>query len=257
MDPERVVASGDVDPFERFSPDDADADRLRATRPAVTRRAVAASRRSRLLSRVATGTTLAAVCGAVGVVVGIAVGAPPVTLDALTPAASDDAPTVAALVERGDTVSYESPAIAELVTPMVEGFPYEWETNLPEWTIEFVAGDDRIAGYTWSREHRIEIFVRSDSTAASLERVLAHEIGHAIDVSLNDTGERERWQSVRGIEDDPWWPDSGAADFETGAGDFAESFAYLLSGDEDDFKARLAAPPDETALALLEELIEP
>ncbi|MGH1504316.1 MAG: hypothetical protein ACRBI6_12220 [Acidimicrobiales bacterium] len=245
-----------MDPFERFSPDDAAADRLRATR--ASKRAVTASRRSRLVGRVATVVTALAVAGAAAVAAGIAVGAPPVTLSGLSPeAGADRVPIAAALVERADTVAYGTADIEALASPIVDDFPYPWETHLPEWTIEFVAGEDRIAGYTWSREHRIEVFVRSDSTAERLERVLAHEIGHAIDVSLNDTGERERWQEARGIENEPWWPDSGAADFETGAGDFAESFAYLLIGDADDFKARLTAPPGEAELALLEELIEP
>lgn len=205
------------------------------------------------VSRAASWVMAALVFGALGVVFGVALERTGQWPEA--PSAAAEA--TEALADRPSLVTYADTDIEAIARPAVESFAYDWETNLPGWQIEFVPGEDRIAGYTWSREHRIEIFVRDHSTTGSLERVLAHEVGHAIDVTLNDTDDREAWQAARGIEDEPWWPESGAADFETGAGDFAESVAYLFVTDDEDFRSLLAAPPSELELALLSRLIEP
>ncbi len=131
---------------------------------------------------------------------------------------------------------------------------YDWQQRLPEWRIDFVEGDTRIAGYTWSHERRIEVFIRDDATPAGVARILAHELGHAVDVTYNSSDERLAWLEQRNAEPDtPWWPSSGAADFETGAGDFAESFAVWLVG-PDDYRSRVAPAPTQTDLALLERL---
>ncbi len=131
---------------------------------------------------------------------------------------------------------------------------YDWQRRLPEWRIDFVEGDTRIAGYTWSHERRIEVFIRGDATPAGVARILAHELGHAVDVTYNSSDERLTWLEQRNAEPDtPWWPSSGAADFETGAGDFAESFAVWLIG-PDDYRSRVAPAPTQTDLALLERL---
>jgi hypothetical protein len=54
---------------------------------------------------------------------------------------------------------------------------------------------------------------------------LAHEIGHALDITyLNDVA-RSRWLVARGEADAVWWPGEGPGDFHVGAGDFAEGVA--------------------------------
>ena len=61
--------------------------------------------------------------------------------------------------------------------------------------------------------------------------MVAHELGHALDLELLDTGKRRAWKQQRGLAvDAPWWPAQGAADFDTGSGDFAECFATLAVG---------------------------
>jgi hypothetical protein len=47
---------------------------------------------------------------------------------------------------------------------------------------------------------------------------------------------RATWQDLRGL-DGPWWPDSGAADFHVGAGDFAEAFARVVADSPSDAAA--------------------
>ncbi len=62
-----------------------------------------------------------------------------------------------------------------------------------------------------------------------------------------------RWLDLRGIDSAPWWPDNRAADFATGAGDFAESFAAWQVGDAS-FRSELGEPPSDAELLLLEQL---
>lgn len=143
---------------------------------------------------------------------------------------------------------------AESLGPLaLAAIDYPWGSQLRGWTITFVDGEGHVAGYTWSQESRIEVFVRPGDDVAAVTRVLAHELGHAVDVSLNDADERNRWLAQRGAEAVNWWPTSGAADFETGAGDFAEVFAAWQVGDSD-FRSRVARTPTPEDLALLEQL---
>ncbi len=151
------------------------------------------------------------------------------------------------------TVSFESPRVQSLAGPALEAIEYPWREQLPGWKIEFVSGASHIAGYTWSREERIEVFVRPGATSADLARILAHELGHAVDVSKNSGDERREWLELRGAQDAPWWPGNGLVDFATGAGDFAEVFAVWQVGDAD-YRGELAPVPSAEQLELLERL---
>ena len=150
-------------------------------------------------------------------------------------------------------MTFQSPSIQALAGPGLEAIEYPWREQLPGWQIEFIVGAGNIAGYTWSREERIEIFVRPGATSSDLARILAHELGHAVDVSKNSGDERREWLEARNAVDSPWWPGNGAADFATGAGDFAESFAVWQVGDAD-YRGELAPAPTPEQLELLEQL---
>lgn len=151
------------------------------------------------------------------------------------------------------TVAFQSPSVQALAGPALEAIEYPWREELAGWQIEFVVGAGNIAGYTWSREERIEVFVRPGATSTDLARILAHELGHAVDVSKNSGDDRRDWLAARGTVDAPWWPGNGAADFATGAGDFAEAFAVWQVGDAD-YRGELAPAPTPEQLELLERL---
>ena len=151
------------------------------------------------------------------------------------------------------SVSFESPTIQMLATPALEALEYPWREELPGWEIQFVTGSGSIAGYTWSREERIEVFVRPGATSDDLARILAHELGHAVDVSKNTGDERREWLEIRGASGAAWWPGNGLADFATGAGDFAEAFAVWQVG-AGDYRGELAPVPTAEELELLERL---
>jgi hypothetical protein len=193
------------------------------------------------------------------------------TLAAAPPLPTTPAPTVvttppAAITSRTSVITAPPTPTTRAVpttppppTPRLRGeqsladFSYDWQNGLPGWEISFHPGRERVLGYTFVQEKRIEIYVRDDMSDPLLAHVIAHEVGHAVDVTRNDGDDRRRWQQLRDIEDKPWWPGSGATDFSTGAGDFAESFAAWQVGSTA-FRSNLGAPPDIAATALLDEL---
>ncbi|MDA3040088.1 MAG: hypothetical protein O3C27_11275 [Actinomycetota bacterium] len=155
-------------------------------------------------------------------------------------------PTAAPTTDEPRTPTERGHEALELIT-------YDWRDKLSDWSIVFAPGREGVLGLTYVDDKTIEVFVRDDQTAALLAHVIAHEMGHAVDVTLNSSDERERWQEARDIGSAPWWPDDGATDFLTGAGDFAESFAAWQVG-SGDFRSKLAGPPNAAQLGLLAEL---
>lgn len=92
-------------------------------------------------------------------------------------------------------------------------------------------------------KQQIEVYVKSEETPSSLAFDLAHEFGHVVDLKFNDDARRKRWMELRGIDPGtPWYGCSACSDFDTPAGDFAETFAYLLLG-PGSYHSRLALPP--------------
>jgi len=146
-----------------------------------------------------------------------------------------------------------SPEIDEVVSAALELVRFDWAARFPEWQIEFLEERDGLRALTFPRLQRIEVYVRDEDTASSLHRVIAHELGHVVDVELNSPTERADWILERGLGDDvDWWPSASAPDFATGAGDFAEAFAVWETGIQS--QSTVAGQPDGPAIALLAEL---
>jgi hypothetical protein len=137
-------------------------------------------------------------------------------------------------------VNFTRPALVrEKAALALIGFP--WQEL--QYDIFFMAPRLGVRAMTFSREHRIEIYVRPNDDAHLLAYDIAHELGHAFDLMRN-TGEiRKKWMEARGIDPaTPWFGCSGCSDFNTPAGDFAETFAFFLLG-PGHFAGRIAAPP--------------
>ncbi len=130
---------------------------------------------------------------------------------------------------------------------------FDWRTRFPNWVVEFRSAREGIRALTYPAERRREVFVRPSDTASTLHRVFAHELGHLIDVELNNDEDRARWFETRGIaQSTPWWPSASAPDFDTGAGDFAEAFAVWETGVSS--RSTVGDQPDAADLELLREL---
>jgi hypothetical protein len=158
-----------------------------------------------------------------------------------------------AMVDQRSRVGYANPDIEPLAIRATDAITYPWREMLPGWTIQFVPGTTKVAGYTWSSQKHIEVFVRPGDDARSLARVLAHELGHAVDVTLNTADERRTWLAQRNATTDQWWPAAGQADFSAGAGDFAEAFAYWQLRDTA-VRSQVGGTPTAADLALLVQL---
>jgi hypothetical protein len=160
------------------------------------------------------------------------------TTPAAEAAAAADAPTA-------DDARYE-----EVGRQALARLRYPWQERLPGWTIDFKPGRAGLLGGTWTYEHRIEIYVRDGQTVDDVAFTLAHELGHAVDVTLFDDDDRHEWAHVRGLAGDaPWWVESGATDFASGAGDWAEAFAVFQVGGVS--HSRVAGQPDAYDLGVV------
>lgn len=157
-----------------------------------------------------------------------------------------------ALITDGNTraVSEASLALGAEAEAML---PFSWQELLPDWNITYLDAHPEFRGLTYPYDKSIDMFVREDDTAESLAGILAHEIAHAIDVEHFGNDERNEWREARGIEDAAWWPDAYARDFETGAGDFAESFAFWAVGDPS--SSELGSNPSQAQLNVIEALL--
>lgn len=133
--------------------------------------------------------------------------------------------------------------------------PFDWQDALPGWQITYQSANPSYRGLTYPYDQSIEMYVRASDTPASLAGILAHEIGHALDVTHLSDADRGRWASARDIGDSPWWPTAYASDFETGAGDFAESFAYWAV--QDATSSRIGGQPTAAQLQVISDLVSP
>lgn len=132
---------------------------------------------------------------------------------------------------------------------------FPWATRLPGWSIEFHPPREGFRGSTRPKERTIRIYERRGSSFEDYRHVTLHEIGHAVDVTLLDAADRHRWQRTRGR--DPraaWWVTSGADDFASGAGDWAESFARW-QGADDAFHSTIGGVPDQRQLDVLADIV--
>ena len=174
------------------------------------------------------------------------------------PAAVTSTPEVPTTTSEASTTTQVAttpppPSIRDRGETALASYTYDWQAGLSGWEISFHPGRKGILGYTFVQEKKIEVYVRSEMSDSLLAHVIAHEIGHAIDVSKNTGDDRRRWQELRDISGKPWWPGSGDTDFSTGAGDFAESFAAWQVGNAS-FRSKLGSAPNAAAKALMAEL---
>ncbi len=131
---------------------------------------------------------------------------------------------------------------------------FDWRNGLPGWELRFLDGRSGYRGLTYPDAAVIEVFVRPGDTAEGLAHVVAHEMGHAVDVSTLDDEDRAQWAAARGYGGRAtWWVSSGGSDFASGSGDFAESFAWWQAAGGQWF-GDLAGPPNPAQVGLLAQL---
>jgi hypothetical protein len=125
-----------------------------------------------------------------------------------------------------------------------------------KYNIVFKAPRPGYRAMTYPKQQKIEVYVRPADDTRLLAYDIAHELGHAIDMTYNTHETRKKWMALRGIDPaTPWFGCSRCSDYNTPAGDFAETFALLLFGPEN-FASRIAPPPTAEQLPLLRPFFE-
>jgi hypothetical protein len=110
---------------------------------------------------------------------------------------------------------------------------------------------------TERRTRTVTIWVRPHESDALLRHVIAHEIGHALDLGSMTSTDRQRYLSLRGRSGSSWFPASSrtTSDFASAAEDFAEVFALWRLGNRD-FRSRFAPRPTAGQLRALDPLFQ-
>jgi hypothetical protein len=177
----------------------------------------------------------------------------PAALSAAAPTSVPAPPTTVVALPFAPRGSLESLVDEPRAAAALALIDFPWRRVLPGWSIAFLPDRPGLRGLTIVDDRRVEIYVRDNDTPASLARIIAHELGHAVDVELNSPSDRDRWRAARGVRPEVhWWPANAESDFDTLAGDFAEAMATLLTGSVS--QSRVAPPPGPSELALLADL---
>jgi hypothetical protein len=117
--------------------------------------------------------------------------------------------------------------------------------------IVFMSPQPGFRAMTLPGKHRIEVYVRPQDDVDLLAYDIAHELGHAIDVTYNTAETRRQWMQARGINPGTaWFGCDRCSDYNTPAGDFAETFALVLCGPKY-FRSRIAGKPTAEQIAAL------
>lgn len=162
-------------------------------------------------------------------------------------------PRAARIAESLSTLRTEaSRAIASEAIDLVS---YDWMVRLGGWRVRFLEGRTGVRGLTLPDQQVIEVYVRPSDDGPTLAHVFAHELGHAADVEFGSDASRAAWLDVRGHGPGTiWFPATAAADFATGAGDFAESFAWI-HGPDGAWFGELGPPPNATQAAVMARIV--
>jgi hypothetical protein len=155
-----------------------------------------------------------------------------------------------ASIQTGTAAPSYSPAQAAALALI--DFP--WEQL--QYEIVFLPPRKGFRAMTIGKAHRIEVYARPADDARLLAYDIAHELGHAIDLTMNTPEARENWKQSRGIDAaTPWFGCNRCSDYNTPAGDFAETFALMLLGlmllGPQYFSGRIAPPPSDGQLQSL------
>jgi len=145
---------------------------------------------------------------------------------------------------------------AQLDDVAMSRISFDWSRRLPGWQIQFVGPRQGYRGSTFPDRRLIQIYVRPTATIDDVAHVVAHEIGHAIDVTYFDDVDRGRFNLARGRSvSAAWWVAPGATDFSSGAGDWAEAFAWAQVGPDGGWYSQLSPPPTAEQLGVIADLI--
>jgi hypothetical protein len=146
--------------------------------------------------------------------------------------------------------SYATQTVQERGEQALALINYPWQKL--GFRIDFLPGRSGILGLTSSSPKVISIYVRDNESLDTLARTIAHEMGHALDFTRVNDSLAAQYIAIRGIDATPatWFGCNECSDYQTAAGDFAESFQYWLLGDGQ-FLSQMGPKPTSDQLAQL------
>ncbi|MCW2572307.1 MAG: hypothetical protein JWO88_2365 [Frankiales bacterium] len=118
-------------------------------------------------------------------------------------------------------------------------------------TVSFLGAKSGYLGLTYPAAHHVDVFVRSCGTEspALLRHVVSHEMGHAYDAAHMTSAMRDNYLAMRGIPaGTPWFGCNYCTDFNTPAGDFAETYSQWQRSASDS-RTQIAPMPSPPRLA--------
>ena len=118
-------------------------------------------------------------------------------------------------------------------------------------TVAFKGAKSGYLGLTFPARHHVDVYVRSCSAEsfALLRHVTSHEMGHAFDAAHMTASSRKAYMARRGIPAcTPWFGCNYCTDFNTPAGDFAETYSQWQRSSHDS-RTRIAPMPSSAQLA--------
>jgi hypothetical protein len=127
----------------------------------------------------------------------------------------------------------------------------------PRWTVVYEDEHPAYLGLADSRTRTITLYLRASLPDRVMLWTLYHEVGHSHDFTYLNTAKRDRWSAARGYEGETWFGCNHCTDYETPAGDWAESFASCHTGWDDQWRSELGDPPTTAQCELLHELRQP
>lgn len=141
---------------------------------------------------------------------------------------------------------------AQIGNAALDQLSYPWQDL--DWDIVFLPGRPGYLGLAIGPERRLEIYVRPHHSVTDVAHTLAHELGHAVDLTYGTEYRRSEYRRMRELSPDAdWFGCDSCSDYATPAGDFAEVFEYWLLGGGD-YRSRLAGPPGPETLEAISTL---
>jgi hypothetical protein len=118
-------------------------------------------------------------------------------------------------------------------------------------SVSFLGAKSGYLGLTYPERRHVDVFIRSCSAESFtlLRHVTSHEMGHAFDAAHMTPAMRDSYKAMRGIPaGTPWFGCNYCSDFNTPAGDFAETYSQWQRGSHDS-RTQIAPMPNDTQLA--------
>ncbi len=128
------------------------------------------------------------------------------------------------------TISQSETKEEQLGAKALDLVKFDWQRMLPGWKIRFLPARKGFLAMTFREERRIDVYVRMDRGASGTAHDIGHELGHAVDVTYFGDATRDEVLQIRNLKaTTPWWACDACTDLQTGAGDFAETFALIVA----------------------------